>query len=231
VTRAALAIAVLLAWALGRRVPSSRQRAIAATLTGLLAVDVARLVSRPCPVAHVALFALWYVVTAWGVVVVLNRETPGIVPAASKDPGGCTSPPVLLEVGRPRILPDRGPVASAALQIALVLAGLFVAATLAVYHGSTMALERAAFWTSLIAQGLAGAWAALFGAWPRREDLAAWLTAWILICSSVVDALAGPWAVAQPVRDWYISHWISGATWLLAGAVQLWILLRKPTES
>jgi hypothetical protein len=252
--RAAHALAILLAFVLARRVPSSRQSTIAWALAALLAIDVALPPLAAWPEAYAAIWCAFYALTAWVVVVVLAKdETPTLSSVSARERvklEGRGSPPSV-QVGRPAgpvvrrlfratmleacpasdILPGRGRAASATLQVALVLAGLFVAATLAVYLGRTMDLERGAFVLSLALQLFAGLRAALFGTWPRREDLAAWLTAWVLICSSSVDAIAGAWAVAQPVRDWYISHWISGATWLLTGAVQLWILLRKPIES
>jgi hypothetical protein len=234
VTRAALAIAVLLAWALGRRVPSSRQRAIAATLTGLLAVDVARAFSRPYPVAHVALFAAWYVVTAWGVVVVLAKdEAPGKGPIQGRGSGGSKCRPIgqahlcplkgyaQVDEARAPILPDHGHMASAALQVALVLAALFVAATLAVHLERTMDLERTAFRASLLVQLLA---AGLFvSRWKRPDD--AQIVALVLAGSTLGD-VAGAWWYSDPVRDWGVGQIQALITWAAVAAWEGRCLIR-----
>lgn len=70
-TRAALALAALLALLLARRAPSSGQRGIALTLAALLAIDVGRPFFAAWPVLYVAGFVLWYAVTAGGVGAVL----------------------------------------------------------------------------------------------------------------------------------------------------------------
>ncbi len=222
--RAAHALAILFAFVLARRVPSSRQSTIAWTLAALLAIDLALPPLAAWPEAYAAIWCAFYALTAWAVVVILRQESPGPTKSEALDRRGG------FMVAR-SILLDRGRMASASLQGALVLAGLFVASTLAFRAGRPASLERGAVALSLAFQLFAGLRATIFGTWPRREDLAAWLTAWVLICSSSVDALAGAWAVAQPVRDWYLTHWISGATWLLIIWGHTWTLLRKPTES
>jgi hypothetical protein len=61
--RASLALAVVAAWLLALRVPTTRQREVATCLTALLALDMARLAGLPRPVDHAA-FVGWYAVTA-----------------------------------------------------------------------------------------------------------------------------------------------------------------------
>jgi len=61
-TRGALALAVAAAWMLALRVPTRRQRELAAGLAALLAVDVARIWELPPRVDH-ALSVAWYAVT------------------------------------------------------------------------------------------------------------------------------------------------------------------------
>lgn len=74
-SRAALAIAAVLAWALAWRAPSPRQRAIAGALVVLLAVDLWRPLS-PWLVLRVALWATFYAVSTWCVWTVLDKEGP-----------------------------------------------------------------------------------------------------------------------------------------------------------
>lgn len=63
ITRCALALAVLSAWALSRRVPTGRQREVHRGLELLLAVDLIRLLRPPAAIDHAASVA-WYAVTA-----------------------------------------------------------------------------------------------------------------------------------------------------------------------
>ena len=75
-TRATLTVAALLAALLFWRAPSRRQRVIAETLAGLLALDMWRPLLAPWPALYVAGFVGWYAVTSRGVVAVLAPRGP-----------------------------------------------------------------------------------------------------------------------------------------------------------
>jgi hypothetical protein len=207
--RAALFVAALLAVVLARRVPSSRQRVIAGTLAGLAALDVCR-PALPWLTLRTALFAGWYAATAWCVWAVLRKDE---APSPSSASG-----------------PDDTKLGANGILILLSPAALVLCAAVAVELRLTMPLAGAAFTLALVVQLVASTRCVLAGRWPARDDRAAWLSAWVLVCSSIAD-LAGSWLLAQPARDWYISRWISLATWLVVGGVHLWMLLGKRTES
>lgn len=209
-TRAALALCVVLAWALARRVPSRRQVVIAATLTGLLAIDCGRPWLRPWLALNLAAFVAWYAVTAAGIWGVLKSEPRS---------GGTT------EVSRP----DRGSTAWASrpafLGPAILLAiACLASSALALHFDRSAELARAAFALSLAAQLLAVARFAFRGCRPDGAQKIALIVA----LSSFVDAF-GPWLFAAPDRDWHYGRWISVVTWSAVCVGEIWMLLRRRT--
>lgn len=198
--RTALALAVLLACALARRVPSPRQRTIATTLAGLLALDVCRPM-LPWLTLRVAVFVTWYAATAWSVWAVLAKEESPGVPARG------------LRHLRDLRSRSRQILAVSALLVSSVFVGRF---------GMTMFFERAAFALALAAQVLAAL--RFFSRGHSPDD--AQRVALILVASSVVDALPGPWLLGEPSRDWNVGRWIAVATWLVIAGWETVCLIR-----
>jgi xanthosine utilization system XapX-like protein len=239
VTTPPLAVATVLAWGLARRVPSPRQRVIAGTLTGLLAINVGEQMVRPWFAANVVVWLAWYVVMAWGVTVVLGdgRRDQSAKAAANEEACCVDGSPSggetggngdrhqengdRIHFGHASIMLTAARYASAALRVALVLAGLFVASTLAVHIERTMALERGAFRASLLVQLLA---AGLFvSRWKRPDD--AQIVALVLAGSTLGD-VAGAWWYSDPVRDWGVGQIQALITWAAVAAWEGRCLIR-----
>ena len=213
VTTPPLAIAAALALALARRVPSPRQRAIAATLTGLLALSVAEQMVRRWIVVDVALWLGFYATMARGVVVVLRKdEGPARCCLYQLDAGPTASSTVKSPKGLRRI--GRGaPI--------LLLAALLASASVAVRFVVTAELERAAFVLALSVQLLA---AARFVSRGKAPDDAQ-TVALMLTVSSLAD-VAGAWYHGDPVRDWNVGQIQAVATWLLIAGWEIRCLIR-----
>jgi xanthosine utilization system XapX-like protein len=215
VTTPPLALAAALAWGLARRVPSPRQRVIAGTLTGLLAINIGEQMVRPWFALNVVVWLAWYAVTACGVVAVLTtKESPGPARAPGR---GRRAYPGLVGV----ILPERAPLASVALRVALVIGGLFVAATMAVHFERTMDLERGAFALSLCVQLLA---ALRFLSRGKPSDDAQ-RVALVLAASTCCD-VAGAWWYHDPVAHWPIGQIQALITWAAIAAWEGRCLIR-----
>ncbi len=202
-TRATLAVCVVLAWALARRAPSARQRAIAGVLTGLLAVDVVRLWTRSWPAIDVAPFALWYAVTAGAVwSVLLKSESPdrGWLVDVSPDPGHARVPSTKPGGVTPRCSSRFGPTP-------ILLAAVVLASPIAYRHG--VDVPRVAFDLALAAQILAALRFLSRGRWPDDAQRVALLLAF----SSLADVF-GPWFAGQAAHDWRVGKWPAVLTWI-----------------
>ena len=104
-----------------------------------------------------------------------------------------------------------------AVSVKAILATSFAASRL----GLTVQLSGAAFLAALAVELYAVTRYAL--RWEQPD--AARIVALVLVCSSLAD-LAGPWALRQPVRDWYVGQAIAVATWAVVAAVLIGALVR-----
>lgn len=200
-----LAPAAGLAWLVAWRAPSPRQRAIAATLTGLLAINV----FHPAPTSWVSLdvvaCALWYALTAGAVWSVLKSEPRS---------GGST------EAGHP----DRGSTAWARrlafLGPPILLGAAVLASPIAYRHG--VDVGRASFALALAAQLVAAARFASRGVAPDDAQR----VALVLVASSFADAF-GPWLQGEASRDWRIGTIPAVVTWLIVAGWEARCLIRS----
>jgi hypothetical protein len=235
VTTPPLALAAALAWALVRRVPSPRQWAIAATLAGLLAVNIFRPLLRPWEPLYVAAFLAWYAATAWCVWRVLRKdegprrsvELPFLGPRLLDHPDSNRSSTRHESGSTWHTLLQRAPFAShcehvgRAQGVCLAIA-LLASSALAVRVGLTLELSRLVFALALAAQVLAALRFVSRGRWPDDAQR----VALILVASSVVDATPGPWLLGMPARDWAVGRWIAVATWLVIAGWEIRCLIR-----
>lgn len=237
------AVAVLLAWALCRRLPSRSQRSLLRALALLLAADLARRVTAPADLAaRVAAYAAgetvppyegaarwawavrqlslwaWYAAAAGAVVVGLKLKAP-----SSGMPERAVSEGTTDE--RARGVSSALLLAAAALVVTLFFAYPVVRGQLAV--GAAVAVKAASL-AVVVAAAMVGAYR-----WhlPAREDRAAWATGWLIAAGSLASAAAGAWSRGAPVQDWALSPWISVPVWTIISGVHLWMLLSRPTGS
>ncbi len=185
-TRTALALAFVLAWAVARLVPSPRQWAIAATLAGLLSLDVLRMGTAPYQVVHVAAFVGWYALSASCAWVVLDVDERGAVDYLVRG-----SVPLLSAL--------------------IILAG----SALAVRFGLTMELSRLAFALALAAQVLAALRFVSRGRWPDdAQRVALILVASSVVDATPGPWLLGmparDWAVGRWIA---VVTWLAIAGW------------------
>jgi len=206
--RVALAVAATLAGALARRVPSPRQRAIAATLAGLFAVDVCR-PYLPWLTLRTAAFVTWYAATSWCVFVVLEKDEP--------------QRPV---IGLRSLQNLRLTSVGTAVSFALAVLAILTASILSAERAATMGLCRVVFAISIAAQALATL--RFFSRGHTPDD--AQRVALILAASSVVDAVPGPWLLGEPARDWVVGRCISIATWIAVAGWETRCLIRARTR-
>ncbi len=104
--------------------------------------------------------------------------------------------------------------------VAVVLA-LLASSVLALRYHATPQLAGLAFGLALAVELYAVTRYSL--RWEQPD--AARGVALVLVCSSLAD-LAGPWALRQPVRDWWIGRAVALATWGVVAIVQAWALVR-----
>ncbi len=105
------------------------------------------------------------------------------------------------------------------------VAGMF-AAYPAIRGAPFLSAIRFAFALALAVQALAVARFASRGVKPDGPQRVA-----LLLALSSLASAAGPWLFGDPVRDWSLARWISVVTFSLIAGVQLWMLLRRRTES
>jgi hypothetical protein len=203
---------------------------IAATLTGLLAINIARPWLRPWLTLDLAAFVGWYALTAGAVWSVLRKEeSPGLPPEAvtparslldggahlDRHDGSLVSPTV---TPTPKPATPSGHGRSAVIVTALVV---LASSALAVRFRYVAELPRAAFALALSAQLLALV-RFLSRATPPDD---AQRVALVLVGSSIVDLAPGPWMLGDPVRDWYAGHWPAIVTWLVVAGWEVRCLI------
>lgn len=216
-TRGAVIVCAVLAVLLARAAPSRRQRGIARLLCGLAAIDVVRPLVLAWGAVPVALLCAWYAATAWGVWAVLGKdETPSDVERWKRSPRGFDASSIWAR--RP---PLSRPVLFRAARLLCLALAILASSVLSVRLGLTVQLAGVAFLLALAVELYAVTRYAL--RWEQPD--AARGVALVLVCSSLAD-LAGPWALRQPVRDWWIGQAVAVATWAVVAVLLTVALVR-----
>jgi hypothetical protein len=118
--------------------------------------------------------------------------------------------------------PDGAPESWAPLALTIL-----AASTIAVRRGITLEFSRSCFVLALAAQLVAGLRFIARGKMPDDAQR----VALVLVASSIVDAVPGPWMLGEPVKSWDVGRWISGATWLAIAVWEAVCLIRVRARS